>query len=170
MSEAQFDEIFEKLKIVISDIIKKKEYQTITGDIIYNNFIDKFNYTSPVIKTAILSQKSRIINLFNENIEQFKDFCSYNRENVNTGAKTIINFIVDVANDRELERQWERYNSKSLRGGKIRKSIKNKSKKTTTKGKTKGKKWSQKYKNSINCKRPKGFSQKQHCKYGRKKV
>ena len=31
-------------------------------------------------------------------------------------------------------------------------------------------KWSQKYKNSINCKNPKGFSQKQHCKYGRKKV
>jgi hypothetical protein len=30
-----------------------------------------------------------------------------------------------------------------------------------------GGKWSLKYKNSINCKRPKGFSQKQHCKYGR---
>lgn len=30
-------------------------------------------------------------------------------------------------------------------------------------------KWSQKYKKSINCKRPKGFSQKQYCKYGRKK-
>lgn len=28
--------------------------------------------------------------------------------------------------------------------------------------------WSLKYKKSINCKRPKGFSQKQHCKYGRK--
>ena len=27
--------------------------------------------------------------------------------------------------------------------------------------------WSMKYKKSINCKRPKGFSQKQHCKYGR---
>ena len=32
----------------------------------------------------------------------------------------------------------------------------------------KRRKWSQKYKNSINCRRPKGFSQKQHCKYGRK--
>tara|TARA_B100001063_G_scaffold86490_1_gene80449 strand:+ start:2020 stop:2718 length:699 start_codon:yes stop_codon:yes gene_type:complete len=28
--------------------------------------------------------------------------------------------------------------------------------------------WSVKYKRSINCKRPKGFSQKQYCKYGRK--
>uniref|UniRef100_A0A6C0EVB1 Uncharacterized protein n=1 Tax=viral metagenome TaxID=1070528 RepID=A0A6C0EVB1_9ZZZZ len=29
-------------------------------------------------------------------------------------------------------------------------------------------KWSLKYKQSINCKHPKGFSQRQHCKYGRK--
>jgi hypothetical protein len=33
---------------------------------------------------------------------------------------------------------------------------------------TKKGKWSQKYKKSINCRRPKGFSQKQYCKYGRK--
>jgi hypothetical protein len=31
-----------------------------------------------------------------------------------------------------------------------------------------GGKWSLKYKRSINCKRPKGFSQKQHCKSKRK--
>lgn len=29
--------------------------------------------------------------------------------------------------------------------------------------------WSLKYKKSINCKRPRGFSQRQYCKYGRKK-
>jgi hypothetical protein len=28
--------------------------------------------------------------------------------------------------------------------------------------------WSLKYKRSIDCTNPKGFSQKQHCKYGRK--
>lgn len=33
---------------------------------------------------------------------------------------------------------------------------------------SRGGKWSAKYKKSIDCKRPKGFSQKQHCKYGRK--
>ena len=32
-----------------------------------------------------------------------------------------------------------------------------------------GKKWSKKRKRSVNCKKPRGFSQKQHCKYGRKK-
>lgn len=30
--------------------------------------------------------------------------------------------------------------------------------------------WSRKYKRSINCNRPKGFSQKQYCKYGRDKT
>ena len=33
--------------------------------------------------------------------------------------------------------------------------------------KKRNKKWSIKYKKSINCNRPKGFSQKQYCKYGR---
>ena len=42
-----------------------------------------------------------------------------------------------------------------------------KNKKRLTKGKPR--KWSRKYKNSINCSRPKGFSQKQYCKYGRNK-
>lgn len=32
----------------------------------------------------------------------------------------------------------------------------------------KGGKWSLKYKRSINCRRPRGFSQKRYCKYGRK--
>lgn len=35
--------------------------------------------------------------------------------------------------------------------------------------KCRGGKWSAKYKKSINCRRPKGFSQRQYCKYGRKK-
>ena len=30
--------------------------------------------------------------------------------------------------------------------------------------------WTMKYKKSINCRKPKGFSQRQHCKYGRKKM
>ena len=34
---------------------------------------------------------------------------------------------------------------------------------------TRRRKWSTKYKRSINCRKPKGFSQKQYCKYGRRK-
>ena len=33
----------------------------------------------------------------------------------------------------------------------------------------KTRRWSSKYKKSIDCKKPKGFSQKQYCKYGRRK-
>ena len=29
--------------------------------------------------------------------------------------------------------------------------------------------WSMKYKRNINCSKPKGFSQRQHCNYGRTK-
>jgi thiol-disulfide isomerase/thioredoxin len=49
-------------------------------------------------------------------------------------------------------------------GGKRRRKMQ-----TRKKGR-KGGKWSLKYKRSINCRRPKGFSQRQHCKYGRKKI
>ena len=34
----------------------------------------------------------------------------------------------------------------------------------------KKRKWSMKYKKSINCNMPRGFSQRQHCKYGRRKT
>jgi hypothetical protein len=39
----------------------------------------------------------------------------------------------------------------------------------TRKNKKSKKRWSLKYKKSINCNRPRGFSQRQYCKYGRKK-
>ena len=32
----------------------------------------------------------------------------------------------------------------------------------------KKRKWSRKYKLSINCRRPRGFSQRQYCNYGKK--
>lgn len=58
----------------------------------------------------------------------------------------------------------------STRKQKPKKKSANKIKNSTKKQKPKkGGKWSLKYKRSINCKHPKGFSQKQHCKYGRKK-
>lgn len=41
-------------------------------------------------------------------------------------------------------------------------------KRRVKKNKTKKKKWSLKYKKSINCRKPKGFSQKQFCKYRKK--
>lgn len=52
---------------------------------------------------------------------------------------------------------------------KTKRHNKTKHNKTRRTGKQRGGKWSKKYKDSINCSKPKGFSQKQHCKYGRNK-
>lgn len=60
------------------------------------------------------------------------------------------------------------FESDSDGGGKS-KTKKNKTKKNKSKNKKLKKRWSLKYKKSINCKRPRGFSQRQYCKYGRKK-
>ena len=49
---------------------------------------------------------------------------------------------------------------------KINNKIKTKKGKDKTK-KNKKRKWSMKYKKSIDCNDPKGFSQKQYCTYGR---
>jgi hypothetical protein len=47
------------------------------------------------------------------------------------------------------------------------KGLKTKKKQSGGKKKQSGGKWSAKYKKSINCQRPKGFSQKQYCRFGR---
>jgi hypothetical protein len=44
---------------------------------------------------------------------------------------------------------------------------KRKTLKRTPHARARKRKWSLKYKHSIDCNHPKGFSQKQHCKYGR---
>jgi thiol-disulfide isomerase/thioredoxin len=50
-----------------------------------------------------------------------------------------------------------------------KKNYRNKSHRKRHKKTHKGGKWTKKYKLSINCNKPKGFSQKQYCKYGRNK-
>lgn len=66
--------------------------------------------------------------------------------------------------------------SSTSKNSHTRKSSHSKKSKSSSRTKLGGKtrkqiagKWSAKYKRSINCNRPKGFSQRQYCKYGRKK-
>lgn len=83
----------------------------------------------------------------------------------------VISFSKEDVGDLDLKRSLSDYNvaidttliakcgdAKISRGG--GRVTKNKSKES--------KKWSMKYKRSINCRRPRGFSQRQHCKYGRR--
>ena len=89
----------------------------------------------------------------------------YCRPSIKVTSKTpmTINEIKKKYGSKKLKEMCKRKNSK--RDKKSMTYVK----KSKTKSKTKSKKWSKKYKKSINCKKPKGFSQKQHCKYGRKK-
>jgi hypothetical protein len=81
---------------------------------------------------------------------------NYEDSNVENKDRTIDSFVewIYLKNGNDLSKQTKR-------------NFTYKKRKTN---KQKGGKWSLKYKRSINCKRPKGFSQKQHCKYGRKKI
>lgn len=54
-------------------------------------------------------------------------------------------------------------------GGRKRRSRRHRYTRVTKKAKRGGRKWSAKYKRSINCRRPRGFSQKQYCKYSRRR-
>lgn len=87
----------------------------------------------------------------------------YEDSSIEEKDRSIDSFIKWIETKIDLQKGGKR--TKSLRKTRKTKKIKkNKSKKTI-----KGGKWSLKYKKSINCKRPKGFSQKQYCKYGKKK-
>ena len=85
---------------------------------------------------------------------------------INSGTPMTVGEIKKKYGSKKLKEMCKRKNSKSNK--KSMTYIK-KSKTKNNKSKKKSRKWSKKYKKSINCKKPKGFSQKQYCKYSRKK-
>jgi hypothetical protein len=70
---------------------------------------------------------------------------------------------------------WINIKTTNMKGGKKRekrgkgKKVTMKKKNVTKRKNMKAGKWSLKYKKSINCNKPKGFSQRQYCKYSRNK-
>ena len=62
----------------------------------------------------------------------------------------------------------EKHHLKPIHKNKRTRNNKNRYNKVHKRVNQKGGKWTRKYKASINCSKPKGFSQKQYCKYGRK--
>ena len=79
------------------------------------------------------------------------DVENYEDSNIENKDRTIDSFF-----------EWIIVKTKEKQNG--GKTMKNKGRKR----RISGGKWSRKYKRSINCKRPRGFSQKQYCRYGRK--
>ena len=68
---------------------------------------------------------------------------------------------IESSSKKSARRKSSKRKASQQKGGKRRKTKKGKKSKKTKKRR----KWSLKYKKSINCKKPKGFSQKQYCKY-----
>jgi hypothetical protein len=88
-------------------------------------------------------------------------------------VKQVATKVIDVCNREEsTEEEITLAEKYALRINEIMEKMEHHSKfswRTYTIPKSGGK-WTLKYKKSINCKRPKGFSQRQHCKYGRKSL
>lgn len=105
----------------------------------------------------------RFITSSGENIETYED--SDVPETKDRSIDSFVEWIKSKSGDSEITSS-----ERKIAGGTITRTRKRtrRNRKTKTK-KRYGGKWSLKYKNSINCRKPKGFSQKQHCKYGRKK-
>jgi hypothetical protein len=80
--------------------------------------------------------------------------------------ETKINTVISTTPTSSTKNVYNRISQrkKTYRKNPHKKTYRKKHKKTQ-----KGGKWSKKYKLSINCNKPKGFSQKQYCKYGRNK-
>jgi hypothetical protein len=105
-----------------------------------------------------------------------KDIENYEDSSMNRKDRTIDSFIEwiklktgeeNISKSENKFKEHYKHANKNINKNKIKtrknKTIYKKNKKLI------GGKWTLKYKRSINCKRPKGFSQKQYCKYGRHK-
>ena len=107
----------------------------------------------------------------NRDVESFKKWIeSHSRESHSRESHSRESMREKVEKGKFVQKGWQ-MGGQSLRGGRSRtRKGGKKFGSTFSKGRKgrKGGKWSRKYKKSINCKRPKGFSQKQYCKYGRK--
>ena len=81
-----------------------------------------------------------------------------------SSVKNVYNRISQTKKNYNKRTHNRTHNAKKHSNKRHNKRKNNKRRKT----RHKGGKWSKKYKLSINCKKPKGFSQKQYCKYSRK--
>lgn len=99
-----------------------------------------------VYENVALTNKDRSVNSFVEWIEK-----KVNKNIPYSSPNDLMNRLSNLSNTKSKKNK-KRYNSRS-RSNSSNKYLKQR-----------GGKWTLKYKRSINCKRPKGFSQKQYCK------
>jgi thiol-disulfide isomerase/thioredoxin len=91
----------------------------------------------------------RFITNAGENVENYEDSDILKKDRT---IDSFIEWIESKVKQEHITGNKKTKKHKNIKGGK----------------KSYGGKWTRKYKRSINCRKPKGFSQKQYCKYGRK--
>ena len=137
-----------KIKNVLSnDILKSDNILILSID---KDLFDKLKNVGPELNSF---PTMRFITDAGEKIETYED--SDVPENKDRTIDSFIEWIKSKTGDKS---------ENAMTGGK-RKIYK----KISRTKKRRGGKWSLKYKRGINCRKPKGFSQKQYCKYGKKK-
>jgi len=145
--KTELEQKYKSNNIVIADIDKN-----LLASLKYIGDIDGF----PTMK--FISQKGKLV----------ESYENANISNKDRSVKSLVNWIESKINPtvmkggsprqlvRRLHKNYgtQKYKSKSRKTYKYKKERKER----------KQRKWSLKYKRSINCNRPKGFSQKQYCK------
>jgi thiol-disulfide isomerase/thioredoxin len=137
-------------------------------NILSNNFLNKKDI---VIVSIDKDLYNKLVNIKNEptsfpNIRFITDAGEkqeeYENSDISVKDRKIDSFI-EWIKLKSGENNITKGESKNIHSKKMNKNTRNKIKKMY------GGKWTRKYKRSINCKRPRGFSQKQYCKYGKNK-
>jgi len=137
-----------KLKNVLSkDILKSDKYVVVAID---KDIINKIKN----VKEANSFPTIRYITNGGENVENYED------SDISTKDRTIDSFMEWIKSKTDEDKV---INEDKIIGGKTRRKRSHQYIRSTRR------RWSIKYKRSINCKRPKGFSQKQYCKYRHRK-
>jgi thiol-disulfide isomerase/thioredoxin len=143
-----------KLKNVLSnEFLQKKDIIIVSID---QTLFDKLKHAS---KEPMSFPTIRYMTNAGENTQTYEDSDISNKDRK-------IDSFVEWIKLKTGENNITVSEDKVSKGG--RRTIKNRRRIRRRTHKLKGGKWSEKYKRSINCKKPKGFSQKQYCKYSRK--
>lgn len=161
------EEVFEQNRAVGKKVVPLKAYFEQTAkEFVQKEAEKKEENVRKKREYAKLTPCERKIKTLQRNIDGYVKDCNQTISN-----EAVIE-MVDKARDKIAKTSIKKQKTKKVKmsGGRTKQcntynslggSRKNKNKKSK-------KRWSLKYKKSINCKRPRGFSQRQYCKYGRK--
>ena len=128
-TDGQKKEIFDKLKIVVGQIINDNLFaRGITGEEFYNKFISLFDsWKSPVIKAGLKSKKDDIIELFNiiyeNNTDQILQLAHAGGKDIKKRTIGVMDFVIDKVEEitgYQVTIDWQTYKRENPSGGQRR--------------------------------------------------